>query len=116
MAITPQSAKSKGRRLQQWVRDKLYSTFPKLEDGDIRSTSMGSNGEDLLLSPAARRCFPYSVECKSNKSFAVYKIMDQATENCPKGATPLAIIKGDRKKPLAIIDAEHFFKLTKKGK
>ena len=42
--------------------------------------------------------------------------MDQATENCPKGATPLAIIKGDRKKPLAIIDAEHFFKLTKKGK
>lgn len=112
MAITPQSAKAKGRRLQQWVRDKLYSTFPKLEDGDIRSTSMGAGGEDLLLSPAARRCFPYSVECKSNKAFAVYKIMDQATENCPKGAEPLAILKADRQKPLAVIDAEYFFKLV----
>jgi hypothetical protein len=42
--------------------------------------------------------------------------MDQAAENCPKGAEPIAIIKGDRQKPLAVMDAEHFFKLTKKGK
>jgi hypothetical protein len=38
--------------------------------------------------------------------------MEQATENCPKGVQPLAIIKGDRQKPLALLDAEHFFKLT----
>tara|TARA_R100001369_G_C3237284_1_gene153355 strand:- start:110 stop:475 length:366 start_codon:yes stop_codon:yes gene_type:complete len=114
VAITPQSAKAKGRRLQQWVRDKLYAKFPTLEDGDIRSTSMGANGEDLLFSPAARRLFPYSVECKNNKSNAIYKVMDQATENCPKGATPLAIIKADRHKPLAVVDAEHFFQLAKK--
>ena len=116
MAITPQSAKAKGRRLQQWVRDKLYLLFPKLEDGDIRSTSMGSNGEDLLLSPAARRLFPYSVECKNNKANAIYKVMDQATANCPKGATPLAIIKADQRKPLAVVDADHFFNLTKRLK
>tara|TARA_R110000772_G_scaffold261646_1_gene380227 strand:+ start:83 stop:436 length:354 start_codon:yes stop_codon:yes gene_type:complete len=114
MAITPQSAKAKGRRLQQWVRDRLYSTFPKLEDGDIRSTSMGAGGEDLLFSPAARRSFPYSVECKNNKINAIYKVMDQATSNCPKGATPLAIIKADQKKPLAVVDADHFFKLAKR--
>lgn len=116
MAITPQSAKAKGRRLQQWVRDRLYSTFPKLEDGDIRSTSMGASGEDLLFSPAARRCFPYSVECKNNKSNAIYKVMEQATSNCPKGATPLGIIKADKKKPLAVVDADHFFKLAKRNK
>jgi|TARA_R110000744_G_scaffold376909_1_gene491500 hypothetical protein len=114
MAITPQAAKAKGRRLQQWVRDRLYSTFPKLEDGDIRSTSMGAGGEDLLFSPAARRSFPYSVECKNNKINAIYKVMDQATSNCPKGATPLAIIKADQKKPLAVVDADHFFKLAKR--
>lgn len=114
MAITPQSAKAKGRRLQQWVRDRLYSTFPKLEDGDIRSTSMGAGGEDLLFSPAARRSFPYSVECKNNKINAIYKVMDQAISNCPKGATPLAIIKADQKKPLAVVDADHFFKLAKR--
>ena len=114
MAITPQSAKAKGRRLQQWVRDRLYSTFPKLEDGDIRSTSMGAGGEDLLFSPAARRSSPYSVECKNNKINAIYKVMDQAISNCPKGATPLAIIKADQKKPLAVVDADHFFKLAKR--
>ena len=104
MAITPSSAKAKGRKHQQWVRDQILALFPKkLEKDDVRSTSMGCGGEDIQLSPLARRLFPYSVECKAN-------------DNCPKGATPLAIIKGDRQKPLAVIDAQEFFKLTKKGR
>jgi len=109
------SAKAKGRRHQQWVRDNILALFPKrLLPDDVRSTSMGAGGEDIQLSPAARRLFNYSVECKSFKNFAVYKIMDQAIENCPKGSEPLAIIKGDRQRPLAVVDAEHFFKLIKK--
>ena len=75
---------------------------------------MGCGGEDIQLSTAARLLFPYSVECKAFKSFAIYKVMDQATENCPKGAEPIAIIKADRRKPLAVIDAEHFFKIISK--
>lgn len=115
MAIKAQSAKAKGRRHQQWVRDKILALFPNaLLPDDVRSTSMGCGGEDVQLSPAARRLFPYSIECKSFKSFAIYKVMDQATENCPKGAEPVAIIKADRQKPLAVIDAEHFFRLTKR--
>lgn len=111
MSIKTQSAKAKGRRLQQYTRDKIYETFPVLEDGDVRSTSMGAGGEDIQLSPAARRLFPYSVECKAYKSFAIYTVMDQATENTPDGLQPIAIIKGDRRKPLAVLDAEHFFQL-----
>ena len=76
---------------------------------------MGSGGEDVQLSPAARRLFSYSLECKAHKAFAFYKIMEQAAANAPIGAEPLVIIKGDRKKPLAVVDAEHFFKLTAKG-
>jgi hypothetical protein len=116
MPIKPSSAKAKGRKHQQWVRDKIYEAFPSLEDGDVRSTSMGAGGEDLQLSPAARRVFPYSVECKAFKSFAVYKVMDQAAENAPAGSEPIAIIKGDRRKPLAVIDAEHFFQLVSPSK
>lgn len=112
MAIKPSSAKAKGRKHQQWVRDKIYETFPQLEDGDVRSTSMGAGGEDLQLSPAARKVFPYSVECKAYKSFAVYKVLDQAAENAPQGVEPIAIIKGDRRKPLAVLDAETFFRLV----
>ena len=116
MPIKPSSAKAKGRKHQQWVRDKIYEAFPSLEDGDVRSTSMGAGGEDLQLSPAARRVFPYSVECKAFKSCAVYKVMDQAAENAPAGSEPIAIIKGDRRKPLAVIDAEHFFQLVAPSK
>lgn len=111
MAIKPSSAKAKGRRHQQWVRDKILEQFPKLEPADVRSTGMGQNGEDIQLSPAARKLFPYSVECKSLKSISVYKFIEQAEANCPDKAEPIAIIKADRQKPLAVMDAEHFFKL-----
>jgi len=116
MPITTSSAKAKGRRHQQWVRDKIYKAFPQLEEGDVRSTSMGAGGEDLQLSPAARKGFPYSVECKAYKSFAIYKVFEQASSNCPKGAEPIAIIKGDRQRPLAVIDAEHFLQLVQAQK
>jgi hypothetical protein len=59
--MKPRSAKAKGRRFQQEVRDALLSNFPFLEPDDIRSTSMGASGEDILLSPAARRVYPYSI-------------------------------------------------------
>ena len=75
---------------------------------------MGANGEDIQMSPACRKQFPYSVECKNNSKNAIYKVMEQAAANCPKGATPLALIKADRQKPLAVVDAEHFFQLAKK--
>ena len=116
MAITVQSAKAKGRKHQQWVRDKILAIFPKLEPDDCRSTSMGCGGEDIQLSPAARKLFPYSIECKAYKHFAVYKLIDQAIENCPQNAEPLEVLKADRKTPLVVVDAEHFFNLYKKEK
>ena len=111
MTIKPSSAKAKGRRHQQWVRDKILELFPKLEPDDVRSTSMGAGGEDVQLSPAARKLFPYSVECKALKSISVYKFMEQAQANCPDTAEPIAIVKADRQRPLAVMDAEHFFTL-----
>jgi hypothetical protein len=115
MAIKTASAKGKGRRHQQWVRDRLLDLFPDLEPDDIKSTSMGASGEDVQLSPAARKQIPISIECKAYKSFAVYKIMDQATENSKEGIEPVAIIKADRKSPLAVVDAVYFLKLLKQA-
>jgi hypothetical protein len=116
MAIKPSSAKAKGRRLQQWVRDQIIAAFPKLTVSDVWSTSMGANGEDVKLSTAARKLFGYSVECKALKAIAVYKHMDQATDNCPKGAEPLVVLKADRRRPLVLMDAEHFFNLVRQKK
>ena len=116
MPIKTSSAKAKGRRLQQLVRDKILEIFPKLTSDDVRSTSMGATGEDILLSSAARKLFPYSVECKSRKNIAVYSDYDQAQNNCPAGAEPLVIMKANRRKPLALVDADYFFKLLRKDK
>ena len=110
MAITTASAKNKGRKHQQWTRDQLMSRFP-LADGDIRSTSMGNSGEDLQFSPLARELIPISIECKAHKSFAVYKVMEQAASNTQAGLEPVAVIKADRKDPLAVVDAQYLFDL-----
>ena len=44
-----QSAKAKGRRLQQWVRDLLIEEL-EIHPEDVESRSMGAGGEDLILS------------------------------------------------------------------
>jgi len=67
MAKTVQSRKQKGRRLQQAVRDLILENFKELEPDDVRSTPMGVSGTDVQLSPAARRLFPYSTECKNTE-------------------------------------------------
>ena len=108
--MKPQSAKAKGRKLQQWVRDLILESFPSLEADDVRSTSMGAGGEDVQLSPAARKLFPYSVECKSVEKLNVWGAYEQAEANSGEHE-PLLIMKKNRKKPLVVIDAEAFVKL-----
>ena len=48
-----QSAKAKGRRFQQWVRDKLIDIL-SINEEDIESRSMGASGEDLIMAQMAR--------------------------------------------------------------
>ena len=106
--MNSQSGKQKGRRLQQWVRSLLIETFNLGED-DVQSRSMGANGEDVMLSPAARHCFPYSVECKNVERLNVWDAYQQACGNAG-GHEPLLIIKKNHKEPLAVVDAKHFIK------
>lgn len=108
--MKPASAKQKGRLLQQWVRDKLLEYSPSLEKDDVVSTSMGAGGEDVKLSPAARRQYPISIECKSRASFAFYKDMDQAHRNAPKGMEPVLVARANHRPAVVIVDADWFFK------
>ena len=110
MTLSPSSAKAKGRRLQQWARDLILKTWPSLEPDDVKSTSMGAGGEDVLLSPAARRLCPLSIECKNLNSMAFYKWLDQAYINAPKGSEAVVVAKANHRRPVVIVDAEYFFK------
>ena len=106
-----QSAKAKGRRLQQWFRDLLIEEL-EVHPEDIESRSMGAGGEDLIMARAARAKLPYSIECKNQESVNVWKSYEQAVENSGN-YEPIVIIKRNKSKPLVLIDAEHFVSLLK---
>ena len=107
-----QSAKAKGRRLQQWVRDKLIEALD-VHPEDIESRSMGAGGEDLIMARAAREKFPYSIECKNVEKLNVWDAYSQASENSGD-YEPIVVMKKNGKKPLVVVDAEYFVKIHDK--
>ncbi len=102
-AGTPQSAKAKGRRFQQEIRDDLIRDLG-IHEGDILSTSMGAPGLDLYLSPAARGRFPFGVECKRQERLSIPAWWRQCTTNAEaEGLTPLLVFRQNRREPLAVL-------------
>lgn len=107
-----QSAKAKGRRLQQWVRTKLIEMLD-VHPEDIESRSMGAGGEDLIMARAARLKFPHSIECKNVEKLNVWDAYEQSVLNSGE-YEPLLIMKKNGKKPLAVVDAEYLIRLYEK--
>jgi len=107
------AAKQKGRLGQQEIRDKILETFPDLEPDDVKSTTMGDGGEDIQLSPAARRKIPVTIEVKRRKSGMKmqYDWYDQAKRH-GKGE-PVLFFRADRKEWLVVIGIEHYMELLK---
>lgn len=111
--MKPQSAKAKGRTLQKWVKALILDMFPSLENDDVRSTSMGAGGEDVQLSPSARKLVPFQIECKNKARSQVHTYYAQAKEHGDH--EPLVIVKMDRDIPLAVLSAETLFKLLQEN-
>jgi len=110
--MKPQSAKQKGRKFQQWVRDLLIESLD-IHPEDIESRSMGAAGEDIMMSRAARDSFPLSIECKCQQSVNIWGAYKQAEENSGD-YEPIVFLKRNNTKPLVLVDAEYFVKLYKK--
>ena len=108
--ISVAARKQKGRSFQQQLMRQLLAKFPQLEPDDITSRSMGANGSDLLLSPAARKLIPYDFECKSLARFVGHNYIEQAVSNCPKNVTPVAVVKANHKKPVVIMYLDEWIK------
>ena len=106
------SAKAKGRNLQNLVRDKLRSIFvgKKLEDDDIKSQTMGMSGEDIVLTPAAKKQIPYSFECKNTERLNLWKSLEQCESNC-EDRDPVLVIKRNRSEVYAVVKFDNFLNL-----
>ena len=93
------SAKNKGKRLQNKVRDLILEKFNKqLEPDDVRS------------SPAARRLFPFSVECKNQEKLNIWSALEQAEDNS-NNHIPLVVFKRNRSKTYAVLEFDSLLKL-----
>jgi hypothetical protein len=68
---------------------------------------MGSHGEDVVMSQAAKDAIPANFECKSLAKVAVYNYYEQAKAH--GNYEPIVIVKQNGCKPLAVIDAELLF-------
>ena len=111
--MKPRSAKNKGKRLQNAIRDLILEHFPQLEPDDVVSTLMGDSGTDIKLSPAARKVFPYSPECKNQEKVNIWAALEQAETNTKENTYPVVFFKRNNTKTYAIIHADHLLELTK---
>ena len=108
------SKKSKGRRLQNYVRDNLLSAFPSLEEDDVKVAIMGESGEDIKLSPAAKRKIQYSFECKNVERLNMWQAIEQAESNCEDRA-PVVVFKRNRSKTYLTIEFDKFINMIKEN-
>ena len=104
------SKKGKGRRLQNYVRNTLLEAFKSLEEDDVKAAIMGESGEDIKLSPAAKRKIRYSFECKNVERLNIWQAIEQAETNC-EDRTPVVVIKRNRTNPYVVLDLNKFIKL-----
>ena len=108
------SAKNKGKKLQNLVAEKLREMLQPfgVVEGDIKSTIMGDQGEDVQLSPRARDLIPVSIECKSHARMAVYSLYEQAEKEAEGTENqPVLVIKANRKQPLVVIGLDNWLDL-----
>lgn len=110
--MTPQSAKAKGRRLQQTLRDELLKRFPQLTARDVRSTGMGQTGTDIQMSEAASRLIPFGFECKAVEKLNVWEAWKQTVANAAD-SRPALVVSRNRQEPLAIVKLSDFLELLR---
>tara|TARA_R100000458_G_C8187921_1_gene182660 strand:+ start:174 stop:506 length:333 start_codon:yes stop_codon:yes gene_type:complete len=104
------SRKAKGRRLQNFVRDKILKTFKHLKTVDVRVAIMGESGADIKMSKTAKRLCPYQFECKNQQKMkTIYDFYNQAEKH--GDLEPVVIMKQNSRDPLVVIGLDHFFDL-----
>ena len=111
--MKPRSRKVKGRRLTNFVRDKILKAFPHLRTKDVVCADNGLPGPDLILSKVAKALVPFQWEMKNQQKMkTIYNWLKQAS----KGAgslTPVVVCKQNTKDPLLIIEFKEFLNLIK---
>ena len=68
------------------------------------------SGEDIVLSPAAKRVIRYSFECKNQERLNLWSSLEQAETNC-EDRNPVLVFKRNRSKIYVALEFDHFIEL-----
>ena len=113
------SAKAKGRRCAQEVKELLVKNF-NIAAEDIHITSSGVNGPDIQVFGQARNLFPYAVECKNQEKINIWEAYEQAEKHLKNpqflGCKPIVFFKRNRSQLMVCLSAEDFLCLTTTSK
>ena len=114
-------AKAKGEKFQKDLVALIQEVLPEHKDV-IVSSPMSAHGEDIqILTPEARKAFPFSVEAKHReKGFSsVYTAYEQAARQVNAISSALSIyavaaIQQQGHDPLIVMSADDFLELITK--
>ncbi len=113
-------SKNKGGAFQLWMAGKIAELFDMEWDNQddhspIKTRSMGSNGNDLIMQNPLYDLFPYDVECKDVESLQVPIAIEQAKANTKAGRHWLVAWKNSQfDEPVVIISWTAFKSLWKR--
>lgn len=107
------SAKNKGRRFQQEIRDLILETLAHLKPDDVRSTSMGASGVDIQTSPKCQKDFPFACEIKNQEKISIWSALEQTERNSTNKLLPILFFKRNRSKAYVTLQVNDFFKIIK---
>ncbi len=114
--MTPAAAKKKGMDFQKEIRDLILKHFTELTARDVKSTSSGADGEDILLSERAYEALNHIViECKSLNKLETHNVY-AAIKQCQghgEGRLHAAFMRTNHKGPLVVLEAEEFIKFMR---
>lgn len=116
--IRRDSAKAKGRALQQWACQQIseLTEIPWGKDELIASREASQTGTDVRLLGDAKKEFPFSVECKWQETWDIPGWIRQAKDNQLEGTNWLLICKKSRTEPIVVMDGATFFELLKEAR
>ena len=116
------TAKARGANYEKLIASAI-GAWIGLPPSDVFRTRTGSNKEDIGLSAEASISFPFSVECKNQKTIHLPEWIRQSEVAAAKnGLAPIVIFKqwggkpGDVARNYVVIEFEEFMELVVGGK
>lgn len=106
------SAKAKGRRASQEIKELLLKYSNGLQDEDFIVTPSGVTGPDVHLSPAAKKQFPIVIEAKNQESISIWAALEQAKSHQTSwNESPVLFFRRNRSVLYACLPAEDFVRI-----